>query len=224
VLEIHRECVDCSFLSKLLNQKYEFTRSVFELRVRTSGIFCPHRTKEFEMRLSTKSRFAVTAMIDVALRETQGPVALAAISARQHISLSYLEQLFSKLRKASLVESTRGPGGGYTLARDAHAVSVADIISAVDADGSHHPDQHQDVDGSSLLTHDLWNNLNQKMVDHLSSITLRQLMEESLAKGTHVEARPAAKRGIFTQRDAKPFKVNAPNSVFALGAALATSR
>jgi len=71
------------------------------------------------MRLSTKSRFAVTAMIDVALREDHGPVALAAISARHQISLSYLEQLFSKLRQSELVESTRGPGGGYSLARSA---------------------------------------------------------------------------------------------------------
>jgi Rrf2 family iron-sulfur cluster assembly transcriptional regulator len=176
------------------------------------------------MRLSTKSRFAVTAMIDVALREAQGPVALAAISARQHISLSYLEQLFSKLRKYELVESTRGPGGGYTLARAAQSISVADIISAVDADANNAPDQQKDADGSSLLTHDLWNNLNQKMVDHLSSITLRQLMTESLAKGANVEARPASKRGIFAQRNDDAFKVKAPNSVFALGAALATSR
>jgi Rrf2 family transcriptional regulator, iron-sulfur cluster assembly transcription factor len=176
------------------------------------------------MRLSTKSRFAVTAMIDVALREAQGPVALAAISARQHISLSYLEQLFSKLRKEALVESTRGPGGGYTLARAAQAISVADIISAVDANGASTTESEDAVDGSSLLTHDLWNNLNQKMVDHLSSISLRQLMDESRAKGAHIDMRPASKRGIFAQRDTKPFKVNAPNSVFALGAALATSR
>jgi Rrf2 family iron-sulfur cluster assembly transcriptional regulator len=176
------------------------------------------------MRLSTKSRFAVTAMIDVALRETHGPVALAAISARQHISLSYLEQLFSKLRKASLVESTRGPGGGYTLARKAQSVSVADIISAVDADGSSQPYQQEGVDGSSLLTHDLWDNLNQKMVEHLSSITLHQLMQETLAKGANVEARPANKRGIFAQRDPATFKVNAPNSVFALGGNWVPSR
>ena len=176
------------------------------------------------MRLSTKSRFAVTAMIDVALRTPQGPVALAAVSARQHISLSYLEQLFSKLRKAGLVESTRGPGGGYCLGRDALAISVADIISAVDADGASTPNCEDAVDGSSLLTHDLWNSLNQKMVEHLSSISLRQLMEESLAKGAHVDVRPASKRGIFAQRDTQPLKVNAPNSVFALGATLATSR
>jgi Rrf2 family iron-sulfur cluster assembly transcriptional regulator len=84
------------------------------------------------MRLTTKGRFAVTAMIDLALRQQQGPVTLAGISQRQKISLSYLEQLFGKLRRHELVESTRGPGGGYTLARQATAISVADIIFAVD--------------------------------------------------------------------------------------------
>ena len=84
------------------------------------------------MRLTTKGRFAVTAMIDLGLRSTNGPVALAAISARQQISLSYLEQLFGKLRRAELVESTRGPGGGYSLGRAADEITVADIITAVD--------------------------------------------------------------------------------------------
>jgi len=84
------------------------------------------------MRLTTKGRFAVTAMIDLALREHAGPVALAAISARQQISLSYLEQLFGKLRRHELVESTRGPGGGYSLGRKAEEITVADIIVAVD--------------------------------------------------------------------------------------------
>ena len=84
------------------------------------------------MRLTTKGRFAVTAMIDLALREHAGPVALAAISARQQISLSYLEQLFGKLPRHELVESTRGPGGGYSLGRKAEEITVADIIVAVD--------------------------------------------------------------------------------------------
>ena len=84
------------------------------------------------MRLTTKGRFAVTAMIDLALREHSGPVALAAISPRQQISLSYLEQLFGKLRRHELVESTRGPGGGYSLGRKAEEITVADIIVAVD--------------------------------------------------------------------------------------------
>ena len=86
------------------------------------------------MRLTTKGRFAVTAMIDLALREHSGPVALAAISQRQQISLSYLEQLFGKLRRHELVESTRGPGGGYSLGRKAESITVADIIVAVDGD------------------------------------------------------------------------------------------
>jgi len=80
------------------------------------------------MRLTTKGRFAVTAMIDLALRQEQGPVTLAGISQRQHISLSYLEQLFGKLRRHEIVESVRGPGGGYNLARRAENVTVADII------------------------------------------------------------------------------------------------
>ena len=84
------------------------------------------------MRLTTKGRFAVTAMIDLTLRESHGPVTLAGISQRQNISLSYLEQLFGKLRRFDIVESTRGPGGGYTLARRADQVTVADIIIAVD--------------------------------------------------------------------------------------------
>ena len=84
------------------------------------------------MRLTTKGRFAVTAMIDLALRSNNGPVALAAISQRQQISLSYLEQLFGKLRRHDLVESTRGPGGGYSLGRRADEITVADIIVAVD--------------------------------------------------------------------------------------------
>jgi len=88
--------------------------------------------KENFMRLTTKGRFAVTAMIDLALRENSGPVALAAISGRQQISLSYLEQLFGKLRRHELVESTRGPGGGYSLGRKSESITVADIIVAVD--------------------------------------------------------------------------------------------
>ena len=86
------------------------------------------------MRLSTKGRFAVTAMIDVGLRDNAGPVSLAEIAARHQISLSYLEQLFSKLRQRGLVESTRGPGGGYSLARRAESITVADIIGAVEGD------------------------------------------------------------------------------------------
>lgn len=136
------------------------------------------------MRLTTKGRFAVTAMIDLALRESHGPVTLAGISQRQHISLSYLEQLFGKLRRFDIVESTRGPGGGYTLARRASEVSVADIIIAVDepldatqcgGKGNCHGDEGGH---GRCMTHDLWSNLNQKMVEYLSSVSLADLAKQ----------------------------------------------
>ncbi len=130
------------------------------------------------MRLTTKGRFAVTAMIDLAMRQDQGPVTLAGISQRQKISLSYLEQLFGKLRRHEIVESVRGPGGGYSLARKAEDVTVADIIIAVDepldatqcgGKGNCNGD-----DGSGrCMTHELWATLNQKMVEYLDSVSLR---------------------------------------------------
>ena len=176
------------------------------------------------MRLSTKSRFAVTAMIDVALREDRGPVSLAAISERHHISLSYLEQLFSKLRQQALVESTRGPGGGYSLARNAEKITMADIVSAVDAstDGEGAAGGEGD---SSWMSSDLWSSLNEKMLAHLQSITLRQLVSEQRAKGVSVEpTAPMIKRGVFAKPKAAPLRVNVPNSVFALAASLVPSR
>ncbi len=135
------------------------------------------------MRLTTKGRFAVTAMIDLALRESQGPVTLAGISQRQNISLSYLEQLFGKLRRFDIVESTRGPGGGYTLARRPEQVTVADIIIAVDepldatqcgGKGNCHGEEGH----GRCMTHDLWANLNQKMVEYLSSVSLADLVKQ----------------------------------------------
>lgn len=84
------------------------------------------------MKLTTKGRYAVTAMLDLAIHADSGPITLADVASRQHISLSYLEQLFARLRRQSLVSSVRGPGGGYMLGRDAHEISVADVITAVD--------------------------------------------------------------------------------------------
>ena len=175
------------------------------------------------MRLTTKGRFAVTAMIDLALREGSGPVALAAISARQQISLSYLEQLFGRLRRNDLVESTRGPGGGYTLGRKSSEISVADIIVAVDealdATGCAGKENCMGEDAGRCMTHDLWASLNTKMIDYLNSISLRKLVEDQLAKGVSIEDQPI-KRAISTQPVVKPIKITAPNSVFALGSAL----
>ena len=124
------------------------------------------------MRLSTKGRFAVTAMIDVALREKLGPVPLSDIATRQQISLSYLEQMFSKLRQHGLVDSTRGPGGGYTLGHRAEAISVADIIGAVE-DEAPAKGSTETVSTSPDMAQDLWNSLNAKVMDFMQSITLR---------------------------------------------------
>ena len=173
------------------------------------------------MRLTTKGRFAVTAMIDLALRQTNGPVTLAAISQRQQISLSYLEQLFGKLRRAELVESTRGPGGGYTLARKAVDISVADIIVSVDEplDATHCGGKENCMgEAGRCMTHDLWASLNTRMVEFLDSVNLQKLVDEQLAKGMQIEDKPNLKRAISAMpAGIKPIRVNAPNSVFALG-------
>ena len=133
------------------------------------------------MRLTTRGRFAVTAMIDLGLREHRGPVALAAISERQKISLSYLEQLFGKLRRHALVDSTRGPGGGYTLARPAQQVSVAQIIAAVDEplDATQCGGKENcGDDDQRCMTHDLWAQLNLRMTEYLDSVSLHDLVEK----------------------------------------------
>lgn len=130
------------------------------------------------MRLTTKGRFAVTAMIDLAMRHGQGPVTLAGISDRQRISLSYLEQLFGKLRRHALVDSVRGPGGGYCLARELETISVADIIQAVDEpiDATKCGGMGNCHDDLPCMTHDLWTNLNVKIFDYLQSVNLAQLV------------------------------------------------
>jgi len=141
------------------------------------------------MRLTTKGRFAVTAMIDLALRQNTGPVTLAAISQRQQISLSYLEQLFGKLRRHEIVESIRGPGGGYSLARRADKVTVADIIIAVDepldatqCGGKENCHGADAASGVRCMTHELWATLNEKMVDYLDSVSLQDLVDQQRQK------------------------------------------
>ena len=136
------------------------------------------------MRLTTKGRFAVTAMVDLAMRHGNGPVTLAEISQRQKISLSYLEQLFGKLRRRALVDSVRGPGGGYCLARDMAQVAVADIILAVDEpiDATQCGGKENCRDDEKCITHDLWANLNAHIFDYLGAVTLKQLVDEQNAK------------------------------------------
>ncbi len=133
------------------------------------------------MRLTTKGRYAVTAMLDLALHSDQGPVSLAEIAERQGISLSYLEQLFARLRKRKLVSSTRGPGGGYRLGRDARQIDIAGVITAVDERidttacgglGNCNGDKR-------CITHQLWQDLSNSIHDYLSGISLQELVDRA---------------------------------------------
>ena len=136
------------------------------------------------MRLTTKGRFAVTAMLDVALHGAKGPVTLAAIAERQKISLSYLEQLFGKLRRQGLVDSVRGPGGGYNLGRPAEAVAISDIIVAVDEpiDATQCGGRENCLDDRRCMTHELWAGLNAHIFAYLRSVTLAELMRQQRAQ------------------------------------------
>lgn len=147
------------------------------------------------MRLTTKGRFAVTAMIDLALNAQNNAVKLNSISERQHISLSYLEQLFSKLRRAGLVESIRGPGGGYILGRDAGEINIAEIIAAAEdeLDATLCKGKDNCQSGAPCLTHNLWENLNHTINAYLSSVTLAGLLAQQqpdkntqIVKITHI--------------------------------------
>lgn len=149
------------------------------------------------MRLTTKGRFAVTAMMDLALREGTGPVTLASISERQKISLSYLEQLFGRLRREALVKSVRGPGGGYRLGKASDDISVAEIILAVDEpiDTTGCAGQENcSGENGKCLTHDLWTALNTKIFDYLGSVSLGQL----------VSKHKNAAEGVIEFRDHRP--------------------
>jgi len=132
------------------------------------------------MRLTTKGRYAVTAMLDLALHYQDGPITLADISQRQGISLSYLEQLFSKLRKQGLVDSTRGPGGGYRLSREASNIAVADVITAVDekVETTRCGGLSNCQDDQQCLTHELWTELSGQIHQFLMGISLGQLVEQ----------------------------------------------
>jgi Rrf2 family iron-sulfur cluster assembly transcriptional regulator len=131
------------------------------------------------MRLSTKGRYAVTAMMDLAIHESRGPVTLAQVSRCQDISLSYLEQLFAKLRRARLVKGVRGPGGGYRLARPSVEISIAQIVSAVDetVDATLCQGSENCQGGKRCLTHELWTSLSQRIYEFLDQITLADFLD-----------------------------------------------
>jgi Rrf2 family iron-sulfur cluster assembly transcriptional regulator len=175
------------------------------------------------MRITTRGQLAVSAMTDLALHQKLRPVALSTISARQGTSLSYLEQLFSALRRAGLVDSTRGPGGGYTLARNLDQISVAEIILAVEnlkADDLPHLEAGQAAQVKSM-TGELWTSFNMRVMEYLQSVTLRDLVAQQRAKGVVAEE-PAPAPASRPKLSAKPkplmARVGVPNSVFALGA------
>ena len=174
------------------------------------------------MRITTRGQLAVSAMTDLALRQKMRPVALSTISLRQGTSLSYLEQLFSALRRAGLVDSTRGPGGGYTLARKADQISVADIILAVEnlkADELQATGTGQAAQVKSM-TGELWTSFNSRVMEYLQSVSLQDLVTQQLEKGVAADE-PARAAAVKPKLAPKPrplmARVGVPNSVFALG-------
>lgn len=136
------------------------------------------------MRLTAKGRYAVTAMLDLAVHENDGPICLADISERQGISLSYLEQLFAKLRRQNLVKSVRGPGGGYQLSRASNEIFVAQIVDSVDenVDATRCHGRSDCQDGETCLTHELWSDLSAQIHQFLNSIDLASLIEKREVK------------------------------------------
>ena len=133
------------------------------------------------MKLTSKGRYAVTAMLDVTIHAACGPVSLSDVSSRQGISLSYLEQLFAKLRKKGLVTSTRGPGGGYRLSRCSTQIAIADVVSAVNesVDATKCQGKGNCQGGEQCLTHSLWQDLSEKIEEFLQGITLSELVLKS---------------------------------------------
>lgn len=141
------------------------------------------------MRLTTKGRFAVTAMMDIALQEGGRPVALSDISERQNISLSYLEQLFGKLRRRALVTSVRGPGGGYRISQPTETITIGEIIRAVDetVDATQCGGLKNCKDDKECITHELWTGLNEHIFDYMDTVKLADLVEKRVFKmnGVH---------------------------------------
>jgi Rrf2 family iron-sulfur cluster assembly transcriptional regulator len=170
------------------------------------------------MRLSTRGRFAITAMIDLALREKGYPVPLSDLALRHSISLSYLEQVFAKLRHASLVESTRGPGGGYALGFRGDSITVADIIAAIDEGGNGSGASKGRV--GVIDTQALWDSLNTAVFEHMKTITLKSLADAQRASGFQVKERRKVTKGVMAAPVRQTPMPRVPNSVFALGQAM----
>lgn len=154
------------------------------------------------MRLTTKGRYAVTAMLDLALHQGIGPIALADIAQRQGISLSYLEQLFSRLRKRALVSSVRGPGGGYNLARGASEIFIAEVITAVDenVDTTRCGGAQNCQENGPCLTHDLWHDLSERIYGYLNQISLQSLVDRQGIRDPALSNKTASPKVGFDTR------------------------
>jgi Rrf2 family iron-sulfur cluster assembly transcriptional regulator len=160
------------------------------------------------LKLTSKGRYAVTAMLDLAFHTETGPVTLSEISKRQDISLSYLEQLFTRLRKQELVRSTRGPGGGYSLNRPVDQLAVAEIVAAVDetVDTTRCSGASNCHDGRQCLAHELWDDLSQQIFGFLNNITLQDLMQDG-------SIRDVAGRQDEKMQQADNVKINLPSEL-----------
>ena len=185
------------------------------------------------MRLTTRGKLAVTAITDLALRSHGQPVALPTISTRQGISLSYLEDIFSALRRAGLVTSIRGPGGGYTLTRPPQELSVAEIVIASEKYMAHSPDKatgDASAPRSGEMTAELWASFHSRVMEYLQSITVADLLTQREASACHADhsaavvvAPPASTTGRRAAKTQLP-SGDVPNSVFALGLAVPRTR
>jgi Rrf2 family iron-sulfur cluster assembly transcriptional regulator len=182
------------------------------------------------MRLTTKGRFAVTAILDLALNESEKPVTLADISERQSISLSYLEQLFSRMRREGIVKSTRGPGGGYHIAKSYDQITVKSIIIAVDEeiDATQCNGKENCHEGKRCITHDLWAAINYKILEYLESLTLGYLVEAQKIEGKTIKmpepSRLAESEGITIKEEKQPADNTRENAIFFLNDKLNRSR
>jgi Rrf2 family iron-sulfur cluster assembly transcriptional regulator len=167
------------------------------------------------MRFSVRGRLAVSVMVDVALREASGPVSLTGVAARQAVSLSYVEQLFSRLRQHGLVVSTRGPGGGYCIGGPLDRISVKDIVCAVEEDAEEVPPL--DPVSVHFTTQRLWEATHAKVLECMQAISLCSLVREQLDHGFSMAPTARLKHGIFKQPEQLSCLPSVPNSVFALG-------
>ena len=165
------------------------------------------------MRLSNRSRFAIAAMIDLALRDRQNPVSLHALARRHGVSQSYLEQVFAKLRRRGLVASARGPGGGYTLGLRDDRISLADIIGVVEDDSRAYRNHCMPAQGV-INTQPLWESLHKALFVHMQTVSLKHLAEEQRSMGFTVEPNRPPKTKMLRQPKAQQISPNIPNSVF----------